>query len=145
MRRNIKNHIISCLRDNSRIKLTVMAGKANIPLSTIHENVHKLLKTKLVKPTIMIDYNALGLPIKCWFSLSTRHADLISNIISSPHINTVMRTYHGADMLIEGVFSDLKQHHFFLERLKKIARVHSYPVINDIKLAGWNGFLHEDI
>ena len=103
--------ILSHLRKNSRLTLTTMSKKTNIPISTIYDRL-KLHRGSVIKRfTSLIDFASLGYNTRANIILKVArlHRDGLKGfLVNHPNVNCVFKINNEYDFMVEAVFRNIK-------------------------------------
>lgn len=131
--------ILSLLRQNSRLSLTKMSKKINIPISTIFDKLKLHEKDMITRYTSLIDFSKLGFHTKAQIIIKAEKNDkeqLREYMINHQNINSVYKINNGFDFLVEAIFRNVKDLEEFLDNLEskfKIEEKLTFYVVDDIK------------
>lgn len=128
--------VLDELRKNSRISLTDISGKTNIPLSTVFKKVVKLEKHLINKYISLIDFNKMGSGIRINLVIQSKDRQSLHDfLIEHPNVNSLYRISQNFDFLIETVFPNMLEFENFLEALQdKISNKKIFHIIEDLKI-----------
>jgi DNA-binding Lrp family transcriptional regulator len=108
--------LLNEIRKNSRSSITEISQKVNVPISTLFENLKKLESKVIKKYTSIPDYGKLNFSIITTILVKTKNKDiLLEGLKDNPNVNNIERISNGYDILIQAIFSDMKEMHSFLE------------------------------
>ncbi len=131
--------IMSCLRKDSRMKLTKMSRLTKLPVSTIFDRI-KFHEGGLIKSHIcIIDFSKLGFHARAnvMFSVAPEQKnDFRSFIESNEHVNTIYKINNGFDFLAEIVFKNIVEMDSFLDMVEHkfaIRKKEVHYIIDEIK------------
>lgn len=118
--------IIAMLRQNGRLRLTQLARKTGMPVSTLFDKIKRAYAPFLRKCTFLINYDAAGYKSKAYvvFKIKERKEELLQYLRKHTNINTLFRVNNGWDILAEIVFPEMKEMEAFLENLEQ-----KYPIM----------------
>lgn len=131
--------ILSYLRLNSRMSLTTMSKKTGIPVSTIYDRLQTKLGGILYKNTCMLDYEAIGYPIRAKVMLRIpidNRDELKGYLYAHPSVNSLFKINSGWDLMFDMVFKSLGESESFLEQLElkfKISKMNVHYIIERYK------------
>jgi len=138
-----KLQFLSCLRENSREKLTSISKKTSIPISTLFDMLKELQEDVVIKHTSLIDFSKLGYHTRAQVFLKVnkenkekikRHLNFHNNI------NTIYKINNSWDFIIETVHKNIKELDSFLEELDekfKIENKEIHYLIDEVKREGF--------
>jgi DNA-binding Lrp family transcriptional regulator len=131
--------VLSNLRQNARETLTRMSRKTGIPVSTLFDKIRLRMNGIIMKHTCLIDFNKLGYQTRANILIRVKKEQrdkLRDYIVKENSINSAYKVNNGYDVLLEGIFKDIKEIEVFFDKLDKdfdIEAKEVYYVINDIK------------
>lgn len=129
--------VLSCLRENARIKLTTLSRKTGIPISTIFDHMRD--PSLMTKYTTLIDFGRLGFTTRAQIIVKLakeQREQFREYIMEHPSVNSAYRINNGFDYLLEAVFHNLKELEEFLETMEEDYPLKSkqvYYIIDDLK------------
>lgn len=118
----IDKQIIQELRKNARTSLKEVAGRLNLPTSTVHDKVRRFQGTVIQKHSSLLNFRELGYQTHLFLALKTKRdqrtalEDFLKN---SKNVNTLYRVNDQFDFLVEAIFKDPKEAQDFLDELKE--------------------------
>lgn len=131
--------ILTFLRQDSRMPLTKMSRKTQIPVSTIFDKIKSYEDNIILRHTALIDFSKLGFTTRANISFRVDREDkdnLKEHLVNSAYVNSIYKINNGFDFMIEGIFKDLKEMEDYIELLEKkfkIAEHKSHFIIEDLK------------
>jgi len=115
--------ILSCLRQDARMKLTDMSRVTRIPVSTLFDKVRDYKDRGLVeKYTSLVRFEKLGFKAKALIVLSAEKKDrarLLELLSRSRNVNSLFRVNNGWDFMAEGVFPGVREVEDFVESIEE--------------------------
>lgn len=136
--------IFAHLRQNSRIPLTDLSKKTNIPVSTLFDTLQEKQRQKIIiKHATLFDFQKIGFGARATVLLGVEKDDrekLGDYLMKSVNVNTVYRINNGYDFIMECVFKNIRELEFFTELLESKFRIKSkevHYVIDDLKREGF--------
>ena len=135
--------LLSCLRDNSREKLTAISKKTKIPVSTLFDLLKELNEVTITKNTVLINFSELGYHTRAHIFLKVaadQKENLKKHICFHDNINSIYKVNNGWDFVIETVHQNIKELDCFLEDLNKRFKIEERQIhylIDDIKREGF--------
>lgn len=136
--------IVSCLRQDARMKLTDMSKVTKIPVSTLFDKVINYRgKGVIKKNTSIVRFERLGYPVKALIVFSTRKKDrqrLFELLNSNDNVNSLFKINNGWDFLAEVIFPGIKEVEEFIENIEEQVRLKSkkaFYIIDEIKKEGF--------
>lgn len=131
--------ILAYLRQDSRMPLTKLSRKINIPVSTIFDRLKLNQDKVIVRHTSLLDFNKLGYSVHANITFSVDREDkenLRDHLMKHRNVNSVYRVSGGYDFLVEGIFKDIKQMEEFVDKVEvdfKIKDKNSFFVVEELK------------
>ena len=135
--------MIAHLRNNGRMRLTMLSKKIHVPVSTLYDKLRAFQKGLIQKHTTLIDFKQLGFHTKANIMVKVNKTDRDSaKMFLEKHqlVNSVYKVNNGFDFLIEGVFKHVKDAEDFIEKLEEkftIEDKKTYYIIDEIKKEGF--------
>lgn len=135
--------MLSHLRNDGRIRLTMLSKKIHVPVSTLYDKLRLFQKDLIRKHTTLIDFRQLGFHTKAniMLKVAKEQRDAIKEHLEKHHqVNSVYRINNGYDYLVEGIFTHVKDAEEFIEKLEekfKIEDKTTYYIIDEIKREGF--------
>ncbi len=130
--------VLSCLRENARMKLTTLSKKTGIPVSTIFDQMNEPTSL-MTKYTTLIDFGRLGFNTRAQIIIKLakeQREQFKEFILEHKSINSAYRINNGYDYLLEGIFRNLKELEEFLETMEEhypLKMKQVYYIIDDLK------------
>jgi len=117
--------ILTQLRQNGRIPLTVLSRKTKLPVSTIHDRLRKHKETGLLRPTALLCFEKMGFATRAQILLSveSEKGKLYAYLKEHPNVNSLYKINNGWNLIMECVFKDMYSMEDFVEKLET-----SYPI-----------------
>lgn len=113
--------LISYFRQNARTPLTKVSRKTGIPVSTIFDKLRNFEENLIVKHTSLIDVTKLGFFTRAhvFLKINPQEREKLSLYLKKQeNVNNIFRVNNGYDILIEGIFSTVKDLENFLEEMQ---------------------------
>ena len=130
--------VLSYLRENARMKLTVLSKKTGIPISTIFDQLQR--PSPITKGyTALLNFTELGFMTRAQIILKVQkdcREELGSFLLKHKSVNSAYRINNGFDYMVEGIFRDLKELEEFLETLDEsytLKMKQVFYIIEDLK------------
>jgi len=108
--------IIRVLEREGRIKLSKLAGKVELPVTTVFNRIKKMEKMELIKPTIKLDKKQLGYGVEFFImiKLDTSKKDidqeaLSKRLLSMKNITDVSIVTGSIDLIARAVTRDIDE------------------------------------
>lgn len=129
--------IVKALRQNSRIKMTLLSRALQVPVSTLHDRVNDPAQLGITRLSALLDFTALGyltcatMLLKC-----VKRDELKAFLLNSPCVNSLMRVNNGYDFMVECVFRDMREVDEFCDKLDKhydVKRKEVHYVVEELK------------
>ena len=131
--------IISCLRQDSRMKLTDMSKMTKVPVSTIFDRI-KLHEGGLIKKhTALVRFDKFGYQAKALIIFSTNKENrnkLYGVLEKNQNINSLYKINNGWDFMVEAILPGVKEVEEFMEGIEgqvKLKDKKVFYVIDEIK------------
>ncbi|MBS3144631.1 Lrp/AsnC family transcriptional regulator [Candidatus Woesearchaeota archaeon] len=130
--------VLSCLRENARMKLTTLSKKTGIPVSTIFDQMSDPASL-MTKYTTLINFGRLGFNTRAQIIIKLakeQREQFRAFILEHKSINSAYRINNGYDYLLEGIFRNLKELEEFLETMEEqypLKTKQVYYIIDDLK------------
>jgi len=138
-----KNEVVllSYLRQNGRIALTILSRKTGIPVSTLHDRLKKTGSIRKIAP--ILHFGRMGYNAKAYVLMKAnrKYKDKLQSFLTEHfHVNNLYKVNNGFDYMMECVFTDMKALEDFMDELDEKFKVRSsnvHYIINDIKREGF--------
>jgi len=128
--------IITWLRKDGRMRLTKIARKTGIPVSTIFSRV-KGGTLGIARFTALLDFESIGYTARATILFKAENRDKLRKfLLSSPEVNSLTRVNNGYDFMADCVFRDMRELELFvdaLERAHGVKRKEVHYVIEELK------------
>ena len=114
--------LLSFLRSNGRESLTSLSKKTKIPVSTIFDRLRLYEQEVICKHTALLDFSKLGYTAKAKILLKVKkeeREELAKFLKSRKEINSADKINNGYDFILEGIFTNVKGLHQFMEDLEE--------------------------
>ena len=134
--------ILTHLRQNSRIKLTLLSKKTGIPIATLFDRIKATRDNVITKFTTIVDFSQLGYSLQSKILLSVGREDrdnVIRHLVLHNNMNNVCRISNGHDIYAEGIFMNIRELEDFLDNLEskfRITKKEAFFLIEDAKREG---------
>lgn len=130
--------ILHQFRRNARENLTRTSRKTGIPVSTLYDRLKRYEGTLIRKHTALLDFAQLGFALKVLMAIKVPPGDRseVADFLERHHrVNSLYKITSGYDILLEGIFRNLKEYQMFCETIDKfpISDRQEFFVIEDIK------------
>ncbi|MEK6941162.1 MAG: Lrp/AsnC family transcriptional regulator [Nanoarchaeota archaeon] len=130
--------LISCLRNDGRMSLTAASRHTNIPVSTIFEKLKKYHNGIIHRPTVLLNFEALGFSTRANICIRTKkeHRNLLEKLLKKDfRVNTMFKVADTWDYMFEGIFKDMQELQEFLEFIEEKCPIEKqvHFILNDIK------------
>jgi len=133
------HQIITNLRKNARMPLSIMSRKTRIPVSTIFDKLKTYQDSIISRHTSIVNFEKLGYTARASFSIKVSREDkykLKDYLLTHHCMNSVYRINNGFDFQVEGIFKDLSEMEDFTDTLDQrfdIVEIKSHFIIEDLK------------
>tara|TARA_Y100000310_G_C20610398_1_gene777706 strand:+ start:588 stop:1025 length:438 start_codon:yes stop_codon:yes gene_type:complete len=127
------------LRADSRMSLTKMSRKTQIPVSTLYERLKSYKAGLIKKHTAIVDFSQLGFSARAKVLLKVEKSDRSSlrhHLMASPFTNGVYKVNNGFDFLVEFIFRNMKELEEHLEYLQEnfdMKDTKAFYIIDELK------------
>jgi DNA-binding Lrp family transcriptional regulator len=130
--------LLTYFRKNAREKLTSIAKKTSIPISTIFDKLKSYKKNVFIKQATIIDFKKLGLNLRINLMLKihkNNKKDFEKFLQNNLFINNAYKINNGFDYQIELIFHNMDQMQDFTDQLEyyNILDKQMNFILNDIK------------
>ncbi len=138
-----KQELLTHLRENSRVKLTTVSRKTNIPISTLFDLLKELQDHLIAKSTILLDFSNLGYHVKAQVILKVdrkQKEKLKQHLFFHQNVNSIYKTNSGSDFIVETIHKNIKELDNFVESLHQKFNIEDHKIqylIDDIKREGF--------
>lgn len=135
--------IAAHLRQNARVKLTVLSRMTGLPVSTLFDHVRMLEGLCITRLAALLDFRKLGFGTCATIFVKAakdRRNELRKHLLCSMNVNSLMRVNNGYDFMAECVFRDMQGLEDFCEHLEHEHGVKSkevHFVIEELKREGF--------
>ncbi len=131
--------IISCLRQDARMKLTDMSKVTKIPVSTLFDKIKIYEGGVIKKHTALVRFDKLGYQAKALIAFSTAPQNkqkLLELLDKNRNVNSLHKINNGWDYMAEVVFPGVKEVEEFIEKIEGMIRLKGrkvFYIIDEIK------------
>jgi DNA-binding Lrp family transcriptional regulator len=131
--------IMSMLRQDARMSLTMMSRKSRMPISTIYDKLRAHEGSTITRHCALVDFSKLGFNARANVTLKVdrdARENLLAYLLKIPNVNSVYKISNGYDYLLDVVFRDIREMEDFFESMDskfKIKDKQVYFVIDDLK------------
>jgi DNA-binding Lrp family transcriptional regulator len=131
--------IMSLLRQDARMSLTMMSRKTNMPISTIYDKLKLHQGSTITRHTALVDFAKLGFSARANVTLKVDRIDreeLIKYLFKVPNVNSIYKISSGYDFMLDVVFRDIREMEDFFETVEskfKVKDKQVYFVIDDLR------------
>lgn len=136
--------IIEHFRSNSRVRLTDLSKKTQIPVSTLFEKLKFFEENNLIsKHTSLLNFQELGYDVRTQLLIKANKKDDMQKYLTKhSSVNSIYRINNGFDFLIEAVFENIPCFDKFLKELDKVGleKSEEFFVLEDLKREGFMEF-----
>lgn len=131
---NKDRRIIEELVHDSRQTTSQLSKKLNIPITTIHNRIKKLIKAGvIINYTVNLDHNLLGRPVPAYVGVTINYAvpgkkvnqtDIANQIKKIEGVYEVYILTGGSDILVKVLVKDITElNNFVTEKLRNVVGV----------------------
>ena len=135
--------LLSCLRTNSREKLTNISKKTGIPISTLFEMLKEVQGQVITKSTVLLDFSSLGYHTHAYVFLKIGENDkekFRQYLICAEDVNSLYKINNGWDFVLETVHKNIKELDGFLEGISKKFNIENKKIhylVDEVKKEGF--------
>ncbi|MBU1643768.1 MAG: Lrp/AsnC family transcriptional regulator [Nanoarchaeota archaeon] len=135
--------LLTCLREDSREKLTSISKKTGIPISTLFDILKEIKGNLVIRNTVLIDFVKLGFNARAQILIKVKKEckeDLRKHLFFQEHINNRYKINSGWDFMIETIHKNIIELDQFLEKLTKDFEIIDYQIfylIDEVKREGF--------
>ncbi len=128
------------LRQNSRKSIARISDETNIPLTTLHDTLHKLEAKLRLRHVSLLNFSRLGYNVRVNITIGAYDKELLKIfLIQSHNVNTLsslVKNSEGTDFYADCVFRDLKEYSEFKDKLKEfdLRSFNETYVVDEIKI-----------
>lgn len=140
--------ILAQVRQDARMKLTIMSKRTGIPVSTIHDRLKVGFDGAITKMVALLDFRMLGYTARATLILKVDRSDRESVrafLSSSSHVNNLYKINNGFDFMVEVVFRYLQDLEGFVEELEDSFSIKEKQVFYVIEEVVREKFMGEDL
>ena len=134
--------LINCLRKNSNLNFFQISKKTKIPLVNIYEYYFLLKKNKIIRESIVLNYEMLGFDIRSFIHIELRNDskyaeksrltqyEIIDYLIRSPYVNNLYLLETG--LLVDVFYNSIITYEKMIKDLKEfdICSLQEYQVLD---------------
>ena len=129
--------IIKCLRNNSRSQLKEISESTGLPLTSVFDRIKKI-NPIIIKNTSLLNFNQIYFPITLIYGLKIQNVDnngIIDFLSYNKNVNNIYRSSGVFNLIVEALFTSLKDANDFSEDLKKydLIKMNEFQIIEEIK------------
>lgn len=136
--------MLAFLRQNSRMPLTKLSRKIDIPVSTIFDRLRSFRRDEIIKRNaIIFDFHKIGFTARASILISVEKYDrdkLVEYFVKHNNVNTLCHINNGYDFLVECVFETIRDLEQFTEQFESKFRIKAkevHYIIDDLKREGF--------
>lgn len=137
--------IVSCLRQDARMKLTEMSRKTRIPVSTIYDKVMSYTANGLItKNTSLLNFEQLGYHARTLITFSANKENrkkLFELLNKHDNVNSLFKINNGWDFMIEAIFPGVKDVEDFVESIEEQVKLRNKKIFYVIEQTKKEEFL----
>jgi len=118
--------ILTALRSDGRIPLTVLSKRTKLPVSTIHDRLKSSMRDGSLRPTVLLNFEKLGFAARAYILLAVEQSEkdkLFAHLKMSPCVNCLFRINNGWNLMMECVFKDMNSMEAFVEQLESVFHI----------------------
>jgi DNA-binding Lrp family transcriptional regulator len=128
--------VLGCLRENSRMSVSMISEMTDIPPATAFNCLRRLEDRKIIsRYTSLLDFSMLMYNVQVNFAVRARkRKELLGYLIGNRNVNSVYRAGSDTDFYFETVFHDMSELYDFIESLDDfgLQSIHEHHVIEAI-------------
>lgn len=134
-----EKELLVTLRQNSRLSLTEISRKTQIPVTTIYEKLKEACDDIITRYTILLDFAKLGYTVRVQFFIKAnklRKEALFQHLLTHPNVNSAYVINNGYDFACEALFRDIAGAEQFAKKLEEkynVRKIESFYVLQDFK------------
>jgi DNA-binding Lrp family transcriptional regulator len=131
--------IMSLLRQDARMSLTMMSRKSRMPISTIYDKLKAHEGITITRHCALVDFARMGFAARANVTLKVDREcreELLNYLMKVPNVNSAYKISNGFDYLLDVVFKDIREMEDFFEAMESKFRIREkkvYFVIDDLK------------
>ena len=113
--------IMSQLRVDGRLPLTVLSKRTRLPVSTTHVRLKRMVEKGLVRPTLLLNFQKVGFQVRAFILLAIESKEkerLYVEVQCHPNVNSAFRINNGWSVLMDCVFKDMFALEDFVDMLE---------------------------
>ncbi len=134
---------LSCLRENSREKLTEISKKTNIPISTLFDMLKEMQGSVITKYTVLLNFHQLGYQAHAQVFLKVNpecKEKLRNHLQLNQNVNGLYKINNDWDFMIETLHKNIRELDGFMDSLSskfKIEKHQIHYLVDEIKREGF--------
>lgn len=143
---NREKILLEGLRQDNDNDILSIAKNNNIPKSTMFNLYKKLEKNKILKKSVLVDFDKIGYPIKLFFLLKVsikEKTKLRIYLRNNINVNSLYMLGSEFDFLIEGIFENFREAYEFELELSENFTILNKSVLNVIEDISKEAFLRK--
>ncbi|MCW1306908.1 MAG: Lrp/AsnC family transcriptional regulator [Candidatus Nanoarchaeia archaeon] len=139
--------ILSLLRKNSRLSLTKIARKVDLPISTVYDRIRRLQRNGVIKKyTCLLDYRAIDYPIVARVLLKANsNKERVENLLANSIYTNTFEKINGDEFNYFSTFiaPSMEELQEFIERITEKLGIPNYKVFYVIREISEEKFLED--
>ncbi|MEK6937835.1 MAG: Lrp/AsnC family transcriptional regulator [Nanoarchaeota archaeon] len=134
---------LSCLRENSREKLTDISKKTNIPISTLFDMLKEMQGSVITKSTVLLNFPELGYQVhaQVFLKVNTESKERIRNhLLLNQNVNSLYKINNDWDFIVETLHKNIRELDGFMDSLNskfKIEKHQIHYLVDELKREGF--------
>ncbi len=136
--------LLSCLRENSRQKLTKISRKTKIPISTLFDTMKRFRGDIIKKNTVILDFEKLGFLSRAQVILKVpaeKKDKFVEHLVFHENVNNLHKINNGWDFMIETIHRSIRDLDLFLVNLSEKFGIEEHKIfylMEEIKREGFS-------
>ncbi len=128
--------VLHHLRSNSRKSMSKLSKEIGVPKSTLYDRLRRYERDFIIKYTTLVDFSALGYPIRVNFVLKTEKQEELENFLREhKNVNSVARINNNHHFLADCVFKNQAELFAFKDNIREygIQDIQEFHILEEIK------------
>ena len=112
--------LLSCLRNNSREKLTNISKETGIPISTLFDLLKELQESLILKNTVLVDFSKLGYNTRAYIFIKVKKEqkkEVQKHLALCLGVNSAYKLNNGWDFVLETIHKNVRELDSLLDNL----------------------------
>src|SRR3989339_678337 len=130
---------LSCLRENSREKLTEISKQTKIPISTLFDMLKEMQGSVITKNTVLLNFHKLGFKVhaQIFLKVNPESKEKIRNhLLFNQNVNNLYKINNEWDFVVETLHKNIRELDGFLDALNSKFRIEKHQIhylVDEIK------------